>query len=518
MLMQQMIEFNALNYPDSIALQAGTQTLNYAEFDRRCNQLANGLKANGLQHGDRVAMLAKNNPDYPALIVACMKAEVTLVPLNYRLAPQELKFILQDCDASMLVVGDAELRAAAEASSATESIRHCFSLDGEHPGWQDFNTLLNVSDERPHHSGRMDSVVFQLYTSGTTGQPKGVMIGHEQLTNGYVMGNHIPPRCQIGHTGVMPLPLFHVAGLAAALFWLCNGYRVQLLADFIPQEVVNAIVASDSCDAVLVPAMIQAILAFVPDIQNYDFSPLQRITYGASPISIEVLQQAIGIFKCDFVQGYGMTELSCMVLGLQARDHQRALAGESHLLRSCGRPLPGAELKVVDDQGEEVAQGETGELLIRSSTAMMGYWNQPDKTAETLVNGWLYTGDAGYVDAEGFFYIRDRVKDMIVSGGENIYPAEIENVLFSHPSIQDVAVIAVPDDKFGEAALAVCVLKPDTQVSSDDLIAFCREHLASYKTPRRYDFVEEIPRNPSGKILKRVIREPYWQSSERQVG
>ena len=275
---------------------------------------------------------------------------------------------------------------------------------------------------------------------------------------------------------------------------------------------------TDRCDIVLVPAMIQAILAFVPNIQDYDFSSLKRITYGASPISLETLQTALKIFNCDFVQGFGMTELSCMVLCLQPSDHQRALAGEPNLLRSCGRPLPGAELKIVDEQGNSLAAGETGELLVRSSTTMQGYWQLPEKTAETIVDGWLHTGDAGYLDEDGFFYIRDRVKDMIVSGGENIYPAEVENALFSHPAIQDVAVIGVPDIKFGEAALAVCVLKAGEAVEGDALIEFCKTRLAGYKTPRQYTFVQELPRNPSGKVLKRILREPYWENTERQVG
>ncbi|MFT5576817.1 MAG: acyl-CoA synthetase (AMP-forming)/AMP-acid ligase II, partial [Bermanella sp.] len=234
--------------------------------------------------------------------------------------------------------------------------------------------------------------------------------------------------------------------------------------------------------------------------------------------SLPILQKAIDIFDCDFVQGFGMTELSCMVLCLQAEDHRRAIKENPDLLRSCDRPLPGAELKVINEDGSEAGPGETGELLIRSATAMSAYWKQAEKTAETLVDGWLHTGDAGYVDDDGFFFIRDRLKDMIVSGGENIYPAEVENVLFNHPSIQDVAVIGVPDEKFGEAALATCVLKPNCTASNQELINFCRERLAGYKTPRRYEFIAELPRNPSGKLLKRLLREPYWQETERQIG
>ena len=380
MLMQQMIEFNALNYPHAIALQTDGTTLNYQDFDRLCNRLANGLLATGLKAGDRIALLSKNNVEYPMLIVGCMKAGITLVPLNYRLAPAELKFILQDSEARMVVTGDQELTDAAEASGALGEVAHCISIS-ESNGWKAFSTLLADDDTKPKLNTSSNSMAFQLYTSGTTGLPKGVMIGHEQLTNGYVMANHIPPRCQLGHTAVMPLPLFHVAGLAATLFWLCNGFSVQLMADFNPVQLVEAIVATESCDTVLVPAMIQATLAFVPNIADYDFTPLKRITYGASPISLEVLQQALAVFKCDFVQGYGMTELSCMVLGLQAGDHQRALNGEPHLLRSCGRPLPGAELKVVDEAGNTLPPGETGELLIRSSTVMQGYWKQEEKTS-----------------------------------------------------------------------------------------------------------------------------------------
>ncbi|MGB1906585.1 MAG: long-chain-fatty-acid--CoA ligase [Spongiibacter sp.] len=520
MYIQEMIEFNAREYSDHIALRTPSQSLSYGKLEQRCNQLANGLLASGLQAGDRVALLSKNNLAYLQVVIACMKAGLILVPLNYRLAPAELSYILTDSDAAMLIVGDNELRDAASKCEAIATLDRCYAMSETNADWRAFEELFSANTTRPPRStlSAENNDVIQMYTSGTTGYPKGVLFGHRQLLNAYVMTAQVPERCQVGHLGIMPLPLFHVAGMAASLVWLCGGAIVEVTDDFNPLQLVQSIVGSTSCDTVLVPAMIQAVLAFVPNIESYDFSPLQRITYGASPISMPILQQAMEIFGCDFVQGFGMTELSCMVLCLQASDHRRALAGNPQLLRSCGRPLPGAELKVLKDNGEEAAPGETGELLIRSATVMSGYWKQPEKTAATLVDGWLHTGDAGYVDEDGFFYIRDRLKDMIVSGGENIYPAEIENTLFSHPAIQDVAVIAVPDEKFGEAALAVCVLKPDTTVTDEDLVAFCRERLAGYKIPRRYAFVDELPRNPSGKILKRVLREPYWQDSDRQVG
>ena len=518
MLIHQMIEYNAQNYPALNALRFAGATITYEQFNTRATALAAGLQELGLKPGCRLALLAKNSLEYPLLLLACLKAGITLVPLNYRLAPMELSYILSDSKSEMLVVGDEELLNAAAQSEAVAGIAHRFYCGGAQGDWRGLAELeIDAAKLSPHHGSEQDTVL-QLYTSGTTGYPKGVMIGHRQLSDGYIMTNQITPRAQVADSGIIPLPMFHVAGMAATLYWLCNGMTVELMADFIPQQVVDAIISNDRCDIVLVPAMIQAILAFVPNIQDYDFSSLKRITYGASPISLETLQTALKIFKCDFVQGFGMTELSCMVLCLQPSDHERALAGEPNLLRSCGRPLPGAELKIVDEQGNTLAPGETGELLVRSSTTMQGYWQLPEKTAETIVNGWLHTGDAGYLDEDGFFYIRDRVKDMIVSGGENIYPAEVENALFSHPAIQDVAVIGVPDIKFGEAALAVCVLKAGEAVDGNALVEFCKTRLAGYKTPRQYSFVQELPRNPSGKVLKRILREPYWENTERQVG
>ena len=235
-------------------------------------------------------------------------------------------------------------------------------------------------------------------------------------------------------------------------------------------------------------------------------------------MSPDLLKQCLEVFDCKFAHGYGQTEATTALTFLPPEGHQRALADKPELLKSCGRAVYGSEIKIIDEQGNRLPVGEVGEILARGPQIMTGYWKRDEATAQTIVDDWLHTGDAGYVDEEGFFYIRDRVKDMIVSGGENIYPAEVENVLFAHPAIADVAVIGVPDAKFGEAPLAVCVLAPEQSTSDEALIEFCKAQLASYKTPRQYAFVEEIPRNPSGKVLKRVLREPYWQASERRVG
>jgi acyl-CoA synthetase (AMP-forming)/AMP-acid ligase II len=267
----------------------------------------------------------------------------------------------------------------------------------------------------------------------------------------------------------------------------------------------------------MVPAMIMAVLQ-IPDIEKRDFSGLKQIFYGASPISEAVLRRAMEVFGVDFIQMYGMTETGGTVVNLTVEDHQRALAGKPELLLSCGRPSVGVEVRIMDFDGNECPTGEVGEIWIKSDTNMLGYYNLPEATASSLTDGWVHSGDAGYMDEEGYIYLKDRIKDMVVSGGENIYPVEVENAIAHHEAVADVAVIGVPDEKYGEALLAFVVLKEGASLTVEEMIEFCRERIAGYKIPRKLEIIGEMPRNPSGKILKKELRKPYWEGIDRSIG
>ena len=287
--------------------------------------------------------------------------------------------------------------------------------------------------------------------------------------------------------------------------------------DFNPLEVVRALSEEHVVQATLVPAMIQACLAFVPDIAERDFSGVRRISYGASPIAEETLRRVVNVFKCEFAQGYGMTETTAVISYLLPADHVRALTEKPDLLLSAGRPLVGTEVRVVDEDDNPVPNGTIGEIIARGPQLMRGYWNLPDESAEALRGGWMHTGDAGVLDDEGFIYVQDRVKDMIVSGGENIYPRVIEEVLFKHSSIADAAVIGVPDEQWGETVKAIIVLKDGEAATDEEIMEFCRDKLGGYERPRSVDFVNALPRNPTGKVLKRELREPFWVGHKRRV-
>jgi len=312
--------------------------------------------------------------------------------------------------------------------------------------------------------------------------------------------------------------MFHVGGLATAAIAIMGGGGVVLHRAFDPDAVVHALEHDGITAVFMVPAMIQALLHGVSDIHQRDFSRLKCITYGAAPITEGLLREAIKVFGCEFVQYFGQTETCGGVSSLTWHDHELALSGRPELLRSCGRSMAGVRIKVCDQQGNELPCGETGEFVVKSDSNMISYWKLPLATEETLQDGWIHTGDAGYLDEDGYAFLRDRLKDMVITGGENVYPAEVENVLGAHPSILEVAVIGIPDEKYGEALLAIAALKQGASLTQDELLEFSREKIAGYKIPRALKIVDALPRNASGKILKTALRDPYWAGRGRSIG
>jgi acyl-CoA synthetase (AMP-forming)/AMP-acid ligase II len=357
---------------------------------------------------------------------------------------------------------------------------------------------------------------YQMYTSGTTGHPKGAVLQHRAVCSNVVQLMPIV-RLGRGERYLIVAPLYHAAAAVTQFVVVASGGSLFVQEDFVPGEVVRALSEEKLTVALLVPAMIQACLVMVPDVAARRYDALRLVVYGASPIAAETLRRAMEVFQCGFVQGYGMTETSAVLTALTPADHERALADRPELLLSAGRPLLGTELRIVDEHDRPQPPGSIGEIAGRGPQLMRGYWNLAEASAAALRGGWMHTGDAGRLDEDGYLYIEDRVKDMIVSGGENVYPREVENVLFQHPAVADAAVIGVPDERWGETVKAIVVRKAGASVAAEELIEFCRARLGGYKLPRSVDFTDALPRNPSGKVLKRDLREPYWKGHTRRV-
>jgi acyl-CoA synthetase (AMP-forming)/AMP-acid ligase II len=353
-------------------------------------------------------------------------------------------------------------------------------------------------------------VVWQLYTSGTTGIPKGAMLTHRNLYAGWPAILLECPEMREGSRALVAMPMYHIGGCGWAGAALYAGATLVVVREIIPQQLLQTIVEERIESAFLVPAAL-LFLSQLPGIDSADFSHLRRILYGASPITPELLTRCIELFKADFTQVYGLTETTGAISALQHHEHH----GER--LLSAGKPMLGTRVRVVDADGRDVKAGEVGELLISGEQIMRGYHNRPDDTAAVIRDGWFHSGDAATLDAEGYIYIRDRIKDMVVTGGENVYPIEVESVIAEHPAVADVAVIGVPDHRWGETVKAIVVLRDGAIATEQDVIEFTRPRLAGFKRPTSVDFVAAIPRNPTGKILKRELREPYWQGQQRRV-
>jgi acyl-CoA synthetase (AMP-forming)/AMP-acid ligase II len=518
MRIHEWLDYLAREHPEREFATQGTRSLCYAEARSAANRLAHALRASGLQPGERFAFLAKNCLEYSYLFFAASKSGAVPVPLNFRLAGPELAYIVRDSGAKLIIAQN-------EYVSLLESVRgelgdaKAFVSIGAtaSPGWHRYDDWTAACPDSDVESPGDDGAdLYQMYTSGTTGRPKGAILTHRALTSN-VQQVRLAMEQGNDERVLIVAPLYHAAAALTMIGTVLGGSSLLIQEDFNPQEVVRALSEERITRTTLVPAMIQACLLMVPDIATRKYPDLKLIVYGASPIAEETLRRAMEVFRCDFAQGFGMTETSAVLTVLTRQDHRRAMAGRPELLLSAGRALPGTQVRIVDENDNPLPPGTVGEIAARGDQLMRAYWNLPEATVEALRGGWLHTGDAGRMDADGYVYIEDRVKDMIVSGGENIYPREVENVLFGHPSIADAAVIGVPDAKWGETVKAVLQLKPGAAVTAEEVIEFCRGKLAGYKLPRSVDFVTVIPRNASGKVLKRELREKYWAGHTRRV-
>ena len=517
MRLHDYLEYYARETPDHPFAEMEGTVVSYAEANRRANRFGHGLLRSGLSKGDRFSYLSKNTIDMAIMFLAASKVGVVPVPLNYRLAPREWLYILNDAGSKALLCENEFSQGIDTVRDELTELETFVSLDAEVADWTAYDAWLSDCEDDPDVDVSEDEQLYQMYTSGTTGLPKGAMLSHRSIDCNMLMFSRAMNLTVGEERFLVVAPLYHAAAGMTLKTAVSNASTVVIHREFEPAEVVRSIAEDRITRALLVPAMIQACLVGVPDAAQRSYPDLRTVAYGASPIAVETLRQAMDTFKCDFVQLFGMTETTAAATALGAAEHRRALAGETHLLKSAGRAVLGTQIRIVDEEDQEVPRGTVGEIIVKGPQVMMGYWNLPEATEKSLKNGWMHTGDAAYMDEEGLIYIQDRIKDMIVSGAENIYPAEIEAVLFEHPAVADAAVIGIPSERWGETVLAFLALKDGHSLAMEDMVEFCRPRLAGFKIPRRIEFLEEVPRNASGKVLKKDLREPFWEGIERRV-
>jgi len=497
-----VIRRHAAERPEVVALRHAGRELTYGDLDERSNRLAQALLASGVGAGTRVAYLDRSSPEVVELLFAASKIGAVLVPLNWRLAPPEMAAVLADAQAPLLIAGPSYGELAEQLLERLSPAPGLVIVGAAYERW-----LAAQEPRDPGRRGDPTDVIVQMYTSGTTGVPKGVLTTHDNLA--VTAQTSLRWAFDERSVSLTPLPMFHIGGIGWAYCGLWHGATTVLVSEFEPDRVLDILEQQRVTNAVLVPTMLKLLTA-VPDAVERDFSALRSIAYGAAPITTPVLKAALRTFGCSLFGLYGLTESTGGVVALEPSDHDPGGPRE-HLLRSAGRPYPWVEMKIVDPaSGDRLHPHEVGEVWLRARNVTPGYFNRPAETAAALTpDGWLRTGDGGYVDEDGYLFLTDRVKDMIVSGGENVYPVEVEEALAQHADVVDVAVIGVPDSHWGEAVKALIVPRPGARPASDDLIAFARERLAGYKLPRSVDFVDELPRTPTGKVLKRELREKY---------
>jgi acyl-CoA synthetase (AMP-forming)/AMP-acid ligase II len=496
--------------PDTVATSHAGTARTWAELARRVRQVAAALRADGIGPGDRVAVLDLNHPSCLEITLACAQIGAANAVVNFRLAPPEIIYVINDAQARLLFVGPEFAGAVEQIREKLPSVERVIAVPDGYEEW-----ISAHEPDRAVHPARPEDCFVQLYTSGTTGFPKGAMLTHAGMM---AHAANVAADFELDADAIVQvaMPLFHVGGTSYALLAVSCGARMEIMRLPDPTAILDMIERDRITHTFLVPALLGAIVQ-VPGAADRDYSSLRALSYGASPMPLPVLRACLKLFPGVMHQVYGMTEACGVVSSLGPDDHADPAA--EHRLISAGTPIHGVEIEIRDPAtGAPVPTGEAGEVWVRTDQLMGGYWGKPDATAAAVTpDGWLRSGDGGHMDADGYIYVTDRIKDMIISGGENIYPAEIERVLAEHPTVGDVAVIGVPDERWGEVPNAVVVAAPGATVDPDELLAYCRDNLAAFKCPKTVDVLDELPRNPTGKILKKDLRRPYWEGRERQT-
>jgi acyl-CoA synthetase (AMP-forming)/AMP-acid ligase II len=501
--------------PDRTAIVFEDKRYTFSQLNERVNRLANGLLKLGVKKGDRVSFLQVNCNQCVETYFAVAKMGAIYLPLNFRAKEKELTYMLNTAEATVFIVGDRYVPMVQSVSPEVKSLKHLISIEKKHDDMLYYEDILKDSspDEVVTEIDDKDTTIL-MYTAGTTGFPKGVMLSHTSFST-YVLENVTPPDPEIEERNILTVPLYHVAGIQAMMAAIYGARTLVMERQFEPEEWMTLVETEKANRAMMVPTMLKQLLDH-PNFKKHDLTSLKVITYGAAPMPLPVIRKAMDEFPdVSFINAFGQTETASTITALGPEDHHITGTPEEKekklkRLASIGKPMADVQMKVVDDAGNTLGPGEVGEILARGPRVMSGYWKDEEKTAKTIdKDGWVHTGDVGYVDEDGYYFLAGRSSDIIIRAGENISPEELENVIREHPGVEDVAVIGVPDETWGEEPRAVVIPKKGVKVTEEEIMELCRQKLASFKRPRSVVFVDELPRNPMGKLVKREIREKY---------
>jgi acyl-CoA synthetase (AMP-forming)/AMP-acid ligase II len=510
----EFLQISSAVVPDRDALVCGEQRVTYMDMAQRVNRLANALQSRGVERGTKVAVMAMNSSQYVETYYACAKTGAVFVPLNCRAKREEIVHMLNDSGASLLFVGRRYLELVESLKPELPQIKDFVCIDGAADGMPGYDDLLaSGSDEEVYVEIDEQDATVLMYTSGTTALPKGVILTYLTLSV-YVVNTMSPANPEeTPEVTLLSVPVYHVAGLTAIISSIWGGRTLVILPQFEPPLWLEAVQKERVTHSFVVPTMLKRIMD-QPDFDKYDLSSLQLITYGAAPMPYEVVRKAVDIFKCGLMNAYGQTESTSTMTYLGPEDHriegtEEEKAKKLQRLRSVGRPMDDVEVAIMDRDGNILPPGKEGEICVSGSRIMREYHGQKEATEAAIKGGWLHTGDVGYMDEDSYLFITGRTKDLIIRGGENISPGEIESALEDHPKVAEAAVIGVPDVEWGERVMALIVLRPGESMTKEEVVQYCKGRLASFKAPEEVAFVEELPRNPLGKVLKTELRKVY---------